>query len=183
LPVSAPTDPGYQSPGHQTPEISALYLVSTVEVSRANGRKGIQWSVAKAVAAELRENFPEVKPGEQPDGTFAVAKAEPSGDRKSSATIGALDQPSSELERQLADSIALVNARKQAQSAQQAAPAEQPARARLLSNQTKHLVDVYADLVHYASAKHGNAVRPDDIRAMMTTVFINLAKGGNAHAA
>jgi hypothetical protein len=41
---------------------------------------------------------------------------------------------------------------------------------------TRHLVDVYAELVAYASARHGKAVRPDDIRTMMTKVFINLSK-------
>jgi hypothetical protein len=47
------------------------------------------------------------------------------------------------------------------------------------------VLDVYAELVAYASARHGNLVRPDDIRTMMTTVFINLSKnsGGNANAA
>ena len=99
-------------------------------------------------------------PGEQPDGTFAVEKP-------------------TELERQLAESIRLVELRKQAQQAVEA----QPKWAEALSAQTRHLLDVYAELVNYASAKHGNAVKPDDIRAMMTTVFINLSKGGNANAA
>jgi hypothetical protein len=104
-----------------------------------------------------------VQAGEQPDGTFAVPKAEPS-----------------ELEQQLAASIQKIEARKQAQQAQTVQ--EQPRWAHTLSMQTRHLVDVYAELVNYASAKHGNAVRSDDIRAMMTTVFINLSKGGNANA-
>ena len=59
------------------------------------------------------------------------------------------------------------------------APAEQPKWAQALSMQTRHLVDVYAELVNYASARHGNAVRSDDIRALMTTAFINLSKGGS----
>ncbi|HKD45153.1 MAG TPA: hypothetical protein VKD24_05805 [Candidatus Angelobacter sp.] len=87
--------------------------------------------------------------------------------------------PPSELEHKLADSIAMVEARKQAQTP------EQPAWARALSTQTRHVLDVYAELVAYASDRHGNLVRPDDIRTMMTTVFINLSKnsGGNANAA
>jgi hypothetical protein len=74
--------------------------------------------------------------------------------------------------------------RKQVQRAATAAPAEQPKWAQALSSQTKHLVDVYAELVSYA-AKHGNTVRADDVRALMTTAFINLSKqnGGNANAA
>jgi hypothetical protein len=54
--------------------------ITKAEVSRGNGRKGIQWMVAKVGFA----------PGEQPDGTFAVPKAEPS-----------------ELERKLAESIGM----------------------------------------------------------------------------
>src|SRR6516165_1009647 len=42
--------------------------ITKAEVSRGNGRKGIQWMVAKVGFA----------PGEQPNGTFAVPKAEPS---------------------------------------------------------------------------------------------------------
>jgi hypothetical protein len=116
--------------------------ITKAEVSRGNGRKCIQWTVAKAVAPES-------------------------------------EAPPSELERKLAESIAMVEACKQAQTP------EQPAWARALSTQTRHVLDVYAELVAYASAKHGNAVRPDDIRTMMTTVFINLSKnsGGNANAA
>jgi hypothetical protein len=127
--------------------------ICKAEVSKGNGRKGIQWTVARIGFA----------PGEQPDGTFAVPKAE----------------LPSELEQQRARSIAMVEARKQAQQAAEA----QPKWAQVLSAQTRHLLDVYAELVNYASGKHGNAVKPDDIRAMMTTVFINLSKGGNANAA
>jgi hypothetical protein len=124
--------------------------ITKAEVSKGNGRKGIQWTVAKVGFA----------PGEEPDGTVAAQKP-------------------TELERQLAESIKLVEARKQAQPATEA----QPKWAQVLSAQTRYLVDVYAELVNYASGRHGNAVKPDDIRAMMTTVFINLSKGGNANAA
>lgn len=115
------------------------------EVSRGNGRKGIQWQVSVTGFA----------PGEGP------VKQEPT-----------------ELERQLAASVQMIKgARKPPQSA------DQPRWAQVLTTQTKHLVDVYAELVNYASDKHGNAVKPDDIRALMTTAFINLSKGGNANAA
>jgi hypothetical protein len=124
------------------------------EVSKGGGRKGIQWSVSKVGFVV----------GEQKNGTLVVQTP----------------QPPSQLEQQLAASIQMVEARKAAQIAQEA----QPKWAQALSSQTKQLVDVYADLVNYASAKHGNAVRSDDIRAMMTTVFINLSKqGGNSNAA
>jgi hypothetical protein len=119
-----------------------LIDIVKAEVSKAGGRKGIEWSVSK---------------------------------------VGEAPEPPSQLEQQLAQSIAMVEARKQAQQAQEA----QPKWAAALSMQTKHLVDVYAELVNYASAKHGNAIRPDDIRNMMTTIFINLSKnsGSNSNAA
>jgi hypothetical protein len=119
-----------------------LVDIVKAEVSKAGGRKGIEWSVAK---------------------------------------VGEAPEPPSQLEQQLADSIRLVEARKAAQQA----PTDQPKWAQALSMQTKHLVDVYAELVNYASAKHGNAVRSDDIRNLMTTCFINLSKnsGSNSSAA
>jgi hypothetical protein len=124
-----------------------------------NGRKSIQWEVAKVGFT----------PGEQPDGTFAVPAASPA------------DEPSM-LERQLAASLAEVNARKV--PARAAAPAAVPAgwQSTLLA-QTNALADVYAAACAYASERHGNVVRPEDIRAMMTTVFINLSKSGQRNAA
>lgn len=139
--------------------------ITKAEVSKGSGRKGIEWMVARAGLV----------PGEQPDGTFAVAKADPS-----------------ELEQKLAESIRIIEVRKQATHTDQvrkqaipAIPTDQPRWAQVLSAQTKHVLDVYAELVAYATAKHGNVVRQDDIRTMMTTVFINLSKnsGGNTNAA
>jgi hypothetical protein len=94
-----------------------------------------------------------------------------------------LPEPPSELEKQLKASIKMVEARKAAAKAQTAAAAELPRWAQSLESQTRHLCDVYANLVNYASAKHGNTLRPEDIRSMMTTVFINLSKGANSNAA
>jgi len=93
-------------------------------------------------------------------------------------------EPPSELEQKLADSIAHVEAKKAAQRAPVAVPAEQPAWARALANQTRQLIDVYAEAVAYASQRHGNSVKPEDVRSMMTTLFINMSKsGGSANAA
>jgi len=130
--------------------------ITKAEVSRGGGRKGIQWTVGRIGAAV----------GEQGDGTFAVA----------------VPTPANELDKTLAASIAQVEARKQA--AQAVNSTARPAWAAHLSAQTKHLVDAYAELVAYA-AKHGNTVRADDVRALMTTVFINLSKnnGSNSNAA
>lgn len=122
------------------------------EVSRGNGRKGIEWVVSKVGFAV----------GEQGDGTFAVSTP----------------QPPTALETKLAESIAMVEARKQAARAAQASPAEQPKWAAHLAAQTKSLIDVYAEAVAYSSAKHGNAVKPEDVRTFVTTCFINLTKNG-----
>jgi hypothetical protein len=128
------------------------------EVSR-NGRKSIQWEVAKVGFSV----------GEQPDGTFAIAAP-------------AAVEPASDLERKLAASIAEVQARKAPAAAATAAPGMVAWQASLLS-QTNALTDVYAAALQHASAQHGNAIKADDIRSLMLSAFINLAKGGNQRAA
>ena len=89
--------------------------------------------------------------------------------------------PPSELEQKLAASIAMVESRKAAAQAQAAgAP---PDWAQVLLLQTNVLSDVYAAALAHASATHGNAIKPEDIRALLTTAFINLSKGANGRAA
>jgi hypothetical protein len=46
-----------------------------------------------------------------------------------------------------------------------------------LIEQTQGLIDAYGALLAYSEQRHGNRVKPDDIRAMLTTMFINV-KGG-----
>lgn len=53
-----------------------------------------------------------------------------------------------------------------------------PAWANVLIAQTTAVVDAYAAVLQHASTTHGNLIRPDDVRSLMTTVFINLAKYG-----
>ena len=114
--------------------------------------------------------------GRGPERRTQWAVAAVSGERATAPV-----EPPSELEQQLADSIRMVAERK---AAANPAPVELPRWAQALATQTRHLVDVYAGLMAYAGEKHGNAVKPEDIRALMTTAFINLAKnGGNSHAA
>jgi hypothetical protein len=118
--------------------------ITKAEVSRGNGRKGIQWMVAKVAFA----------PGEQPDGTFAVPKSEPS-----------------ELERKLAESIGMVEARKQAP----------PAWADYLVAQSNALIDAYSQVLTHAS-KYPN-VRGEDVRSIFLSTFINVTKNGGRNAA
>lgn len=131
-----------------------------MEVGRGRDKR-VQWIVSQIGAA--------VAIGEQRNGTFAVVTP---------------PAPSA-LETKLAESIALVEARKEAARAAQATPATAPAApqwAAHLAAQTRHLVDVYASVLAYAGERHGNAVKPDDVRAMMTTVYISLTKNGGAQS-
>ncbi len=84
-------------------------------------------------------------------------------------------QPATELERKLADSIAVVEARKQAQRAPVATTAVGEFSARLVL-ETNALVDSYAAALKTASEKHGNAVKPEDVRALLVTAYINASK-------
>ena len=122
--------------------------ITKAEVANGNGRKSIQWQVARVGFA----------PGEQPTA-----------------------EPPSELEQKLAASIAMVESRKAAAQAQ--ATGAPPDWAQVLLLQTNVLSDVYAAALAHASATHGNAIKPEDIRALLTTAFINLSKGANGRAA
>jgi len=115
------------------------------EVSKGNGRKGIEWTVAKVGFA----------PGEKPE-------------------------PPGELEQKLAASIEQLAQRKnaaQAQAQSQSAGAA-PGWTQVLLVHTNALADVYAAALAHASTTHGNAIKPEDIRALLTTAFINLNQRG-----
>jgi len=153
--------------------------------------------VSDKVGAILCEQFAVlgVKPGQPIEITKAETGAGPGRSTRWIVSTGSdAAEPASDLERQLADSIAIGNARKAAQRAPLAVPApapavaaqanQQPAWARALATQTRALIDVYAEAVAYASQQHGNSVKPEDVRSMMTTLFINMSKnGGASHAA
>ena len=51
-----------------------------------------------------------------------------------------------------------------------------PAWAESLLGQTDALVDVYAAALSKASTKHGNQVKPEDVRSLLVTVFIQRSK-------
>lgn len=44
--------------------------------------------------------------------------------------------------------------------------------------QTEALIDIYAALLEYSSKKHGEAVKPDDVRTLLTTCWIAQTKNG-----
>ena len=103
----------------------------------------IEWTVATLGYA----------PGEQPNGTLVIEKP-------------------SELERQLAESVRQVQARKAAQMAETAAPAWTEA----LVSQTNALVDAYAQVLKHSS-RHEGLVKGEDIRSIFLSAFINVTKG------
>ena len=55
--------------------------------------------------------------------------------------------------------------------------------AQFLLSSTNALVDAYAAALAYASAKHGNSVKPEDVRALLTTAYIAQTKNGAPHVA
>jgi len=50
--------------------------------------------------------------------------------------------------------------------------------AQYVLGETNALVDVYAAALNTASTKHGNQVKPEDVRTLLVTVFIQRSKGG-----
>ena len=112
--------------------------------------------------------------------------------------------PSPTLEEQLSASIDMVNRRKAATvgelgdgtlaimaapprpAGQASAPARPAAAERMapavaefsarLVLETTALVDVYATVLKTASERHGNSVKPDDVRSFVVTAYINATK-------
>jgi hypothetical protein len=84
-------------------------------------------------------------------------------------------EPPSELERKLADSIAVAESRKQAARAQTATM--QPEWAQHLVAQSIALVDAYAEVLRHAS-QHQN-IRGEDVRSLFLSAFINVSKSAN----
>jgi hypothetical protein len=142
--------------------------------------------VSDKVGAILMDQFRKlsVKPGEPVEITKAQSGRGP--DQRTqwivakSVTTGELvpAAPPSELEAQLAASIAMVEARKQVQPATAAAPAW----ATFLVEQSNALIDAYAQVLKH-SARHEGLVKGDDVRSLFLSAFINVSKGGKSNAA
>jgi hypothetical protein len=108
-------------------------------------------------------------------------------------------QPPSQLElqvdaqlRQIQERRAAVAERKPPESGPVAVPDSRPAAAHppsgatpfsihLMAN-TDALIDAYAACLEHAN-QHGNRVKPEDVRALLTTCYIAMTKNGVAHAA
>lgn len=97
------------------------------------------------------------------------------------------------LEQQLQASIDMVNRRKAgeqgdgtlavmappapAKAVERLAPAVAEFSSRLVM-ETNALVDVYAAALKAASERHGNSVKPEDVRSLLVTAYINASKSG-----
>jgi hypothetical protein len=118
--------------------------ITKAEVSKGNGRKGIEWTVAMLGYAPVEQ---------------------------------AAEKPT-ELERQLAESVRQVQARKAAQmppTCHQDATNLPPWTDALVS-QTNALVDAYAQVLKHSS-RHEGLVKGEDIRSIFLSAFINVTKG------
>ena len=145
--------------------------------------------VSDTVGAILTDQFEKlgVVPGQTVEITKGVNGSGPGAKTRWIVTLSSdatEPEPPSELEQKLATSIAMVESRKAAAQAQSQTAGAQPDWAQVLLLQTNVLSDVYAAALAHASATHGNAIKPEDIRALLTTAFINLSqKGANGRAA
>ena len=142
------------------------------EVDYGNGRKGIEWQVAKVGFA----------PGEQPDGTFVVPTAQPGAGAATPAPVAtAVKQPSNNNGNGTKpNGHADGNGNGHAPDPPQNARAEW---AQFLLTKTEDLIDVYATASQYASDRHGNSVKAEDVRSLLLSAFINTSKNGAGHVA
>jgi hypothetical protein len=137
------------------------------EVDYGNGRKGIEWQVAKVGFA----------PGEQPDGTFVVATAQPGAGVVAPAPVAtAVTQPPyNNGNGSKPNSRANGNGNGHNPDP---IPNTRIVWAQFLLTQTEDLIDVYATASKYASDRHGNSVKAEDVRSLMLSAFINISKNG-----
>lgn len=143
--------------------------------------------VSEPVGAILYDQFHKlgVVPGQAVEITKGVNGSGPGAKTKwivnmsSDATEPAAPpEPPSDLERRLADSIALVEARKQPQPARVAVQpaAVAPAWTASLVAQSNALIDAYSQVMTHA-AQYPN-VRGDDVKSIFLSIFINVSKSG-----
>jgi len=107
-------------------------------------------------------------PGEQKNGTFVVPKIPA---RASVATPA--PTPAAPEEKPQGPDEPNHNTPSNGEQKPPAPPARAPWTQTLLT-QTNALVDAYAAAVAHASKEHGNQIKAEDVRNLMTTVFIGL---------
>lgn len=157
-------------------KVGEPFTIGKMEKAYDNGRKGIEWLVEKVGFA----------PGEQPDGTFAVQPGASVGapaPASASANTSAHTNGNGNGTKALA-----VNGNGAGKSPAAVSAAEQPSQihlgwAQFLLSQTNALIDVYAAASGYASQRYGNQVKAEDVRALLTTAFINVSRNGGVNVA
>lgn len=125
------------------------FRVEKAEVTNG-GKKAVEW------------RFQRLSLGQQGDGTFAVPKVE--GGTQSATPIKPAGDGST-----VAGSPRLNHST--------LSPYEHSGSAALLRDTVCMLTDVQASAMEYAK-KYNGSIRPDDVRAMVLSAFINLSKGG-----
>jgi hypothetical protein len=142
------------------------------EVDFGNGRKGIEWQVAKVGFA----------PGEQPDATFVVPTAQPGAGAVTPAPVTtAISQPLCNN-----GNGTKLNGHASGNGHGHTSDPRSNIRfawAQFLLTQTEDLIDVYATASKYASDRHGNSVKAEDVRSLMLSAFINIGKNGAGNVA
>lgn len=134
------------------------------EMNQGRGRKGIEWKVTKVGQV----------PGEQANGTLVVPGAGVSAPAPTQVPAAGVSAP--------AAASATVVTQQTTHNGNGNSFAHTGWAAFLLA-QTNTLVDVYAAALRYAGERHGNNVKPEDVRALLTTSFINVSRGGSANVA
>ena len=144
------------------------FEITKAEVDYGNGRKGIEWQVAKVGFA----------PGEQRDGTLVVPLAKPGAGAVTPAPVATAVRQSLHNNGNGSKLGGVANGNAVCE------PVQIPLGwAQFLLFQTNALIDVYFHALDYASENYGNAVKAEDVRALLTTAFINVSKNGGAHVA
>jgi hypothetical protein len=111
--------------------------------------------ICKSQGAGKKTEWQVQKLGEQPNGTFVIPKAGPAlmGEREADPAVAGIHQST--------------------------AIASQPiTRSDFLRHHARELVDAYADTVRYAETQHGVMIKPDDVRAIVLSVFIQMGRSG-----
>jgi hypothetical protein len=109
--------------------------------------------ICKSQGAGKKTEWQVEKLGEQPNGTFVIPKA--AGPSTSPVSGPALPQ---ELTNQVSSNPIT--------------------RSDFLRHHARELVDAYAATVQYAESQHGVMVKPEDVRAIVLSVFIQMGRAG-----
>jgi hypothetical protein len=116
---------------------------------------------------------PDPSVGEQPDGTFVVPSSQPGAgvSPAAPASPAPVSNPAPTVNHN-------GNGNTNGNSKPPAELNIHQGWAQFLLAQTNALVDVYAAALNYASQKHGNQVKADDVRSLLTTAYISQCKNG-----